>query len=191
VEGRPSSSRRRRSMPLIAVAIVLGVPSGCAAAQAGTPTPGPSSPGAPATTSGLAHDGGIDPGTKFSPRFVSTLAAPAAVKTSDGKVHLAYELMQPRPMAETSRPLVPRTRLFIVDLLLSGEGVRVHAAGMRLLACRAGRACPVSRDAVQDQAGRRRHSDGTARPDEDEHERGQRGDPRGAVISKAVRPTTI
>jgi len=75
VEGRPSSSRRRRSMRLIAVAIVLGVPSGCAAGQAGTPTPGPSSPGAPATTSELARDGGIDPGTKFSPVFVSTLAA--------------------------------------------------------------------------------------------------------------------
>ena len=53
----------------------------------------PAVPEAPAATSGLADDGGIDPGTKFSPVFASTLAAPAAVKATDGKVHLAYELL--------------------------------------------------------------------------------------------------
>ena len=97
MEGRPRSSRRRRSVRLITAAIALGVSAGCASAQAETPTPSPSTPEAPATPSGLAHDGGIAPGTKFSPVVAATLAAPAAVKASDSKVHLAYELLITNP----------------------------------------------------------------------------------------------
>ena len=73
--------------------LIIGVLAGCASASAGTPTATPSSSDLSTAASDLPHDGGIDPGTKFSPVVASTLAQPALVEASDGKVHVAYELL--------------------------------------------------------------------------------------------------
>ncbi|MFL6047902.1 MAG: M23 family metallopeptidase [Propionibacteriaceae bacterium] len=88
VTSRASTPTRRVALGILAI----GVLAGCANA-AGTPAATPSSPGPSTAASDLPHDGGIDPGTTFTAVVAATVAQPAPVEASDGKVHLAYELL--------------------------------------------------------------------------------------------------
>ena len=47
--------------------------------------------------------GGIDPNTRFTPLTASTLTTPQAVTGTDGKLHLAYELLLTNAAATTVR----------------------------------------------------------------------------------------
>jgi Peptidase family M23 len=83
-----SKPTRRLALGILAIGVLVG----CANA-AGSPAATPSSPGPSKAPSDLPHDPGIDPGTTFTAVVAATVAQPAPMEASDGKVHLAYELL--------------------------------------------------------------------------------------------------
>src|ERR1700709_520653 len=59
------------------------------------------SPGAAAET-GVGPGTGIEPGTSFTPLAASTMTTPTAVLGTDGKQHIAYELLLTNATAEAA-----------------------------------------------------------------------------------------
>jgi hypothetical protein len=82
----------RTSAAGIAAAVVM---LGCAACTGAGGGPAPTTGGVPApTASGSGtFKGGIDSTTKFTQLTATLLTTPGPVEMSDGKVHLAYELV--------------------------------------------------------------------------------------------------
>jgi hypothetical protein len=81
----------RTSVAGIAAVVVLG----CAACTEAGGGPAPTTGSVPAPTASApgTSQGGIDPTTKFTPLTATLLTTPGPVEISDGKVHLAYELV--------------------------------------------------------------------------------------------------
>ena len=71
----------------VTAAILLGISSAMAGSRL------PALPGRTLSAAATSPAPGISPGTAFTPVDVSTLTDPEPVKASDGKVHLAYELV--------------------------------------------------------------------------------------------------
>lgn len=93
---------RRRSERIVSAGVILVVGCfliGCSMPTPSTrPTPSESTATSPtgsstATPSPSPPAAGFNPETKFSPLFTSTVAVPEPVEGSDGRVHLAYELL--------------------------------------------------------------------------------------------------
>lgn len=91
--------RMRRSQVLLAV-LAAGVGSlaavALAPAHAEQINTSASRPAVPAASPPV---GGLAPGTKFTPVVASVISRPAPVKGSDGRYHLAYELLLSNPVA--------------------------------------------------------------------------------------------
>jgi Peptidase family M23 len=95
---RSGPTRARQSVLIAAALAGLVILAGCSRPATETPPASPSgtapelstAPSIPSTTPGT---GGFDPATKFTPLSVATLTTPGPVKASDGRIHLAYELI--------------------------------------------------------------------------------------------------
>ena len=112
----------RRVLPLVTLALVpLLMVAGCV--QPAQPAAGP-----PPSTAPPVPQGGIDPATAFTPVAATTLTTPAPVTGTDGKVHLAYELL-------LSNASSAGFRLDRVDVLdAAGQQVLLSLAGPQLAA---------------------------------------------------------
>jgi hypothetical protein len=109
------------AVPLLAAACTADPPS--AAPPSTTPPAGASSSAPPEVP-----PGGIDPSTRFTPLTASTLRTPSPVTGTDGKTHLAYELVLTNMTATT-------VRLDELQVLDVGSGqVLVSLAGPQLTA---------------------------------------------------------
>lgn len=86
------AGRRRRLAPLGVVATALIVASGCAPSAPVT-NAAATSPATSGAAVPVVPPGGIDPNTRFTPLTASTLTTPQAVTGTDGKLHIAYELL--------------------------------------------------------------------------------------------------
>jgi hypothetical protein len=75
------------SVAVLGLVVACATPAPSAGKAAGSAAASPASPGA------SGSGGGIRPGTAFTAVFTSTLTTPAPVRATDGKVHLAYELL--------------------------------------------------------------------------------------------------
>ncbi|GAA3627555.1 M23 family metallopeptidase [Microbacterium awajiense] len=76
---------------LLAVAALAGCTFGAPAAE--TPAASPSATSVPDASVEVPDGEDLAPGTAFTPLIASTVTTPAPVKGTDGKVHLAYELL--------------------------------------------------------------------------------------------------
>jgi Peptidase family M23 len=95
---------RIRLIRSVAAAIACPLLAACTAAP---PSAAPPSTPPSATTPSLVPPdvppGGIDPATRFTPLTASTLNTPSPVTGTDGKIHLAYELVLSNLTATTVR----------------------------------------------------------------------------------------
>jgi hypothetical protein len=96
-------ARRRRIAPLAVFAAALLVASGCSPSAPSATTASAASPAASGSAAPEVPPGGIDPNTRFTPLTASTLTTPQAVTGTDGKLHLAYELLLTNAAATTVR----------------------------------------------------------------------------------------
>ncbi|ODU04330.1 MAG: hypothetical protein ABS81_10515 [Pseudonocardia sp. SCN 72-86] len=106
-------------MALLAAPLVL-------AACSGSPTSAPAAESSAPPSAPPVPTGGIDPSTAFTPVSATTLTTPAPVTGTDGKTHLAYELLltnaSPAPL-----------RLDKVDVLDAGnQNVLLSMSGATL-----------------------------------------------------------
>lgn len=85
---------RNRWRAVVVFAAATALVGGCSAAGPQDP-PRPAANTSPPTAapSGSGWNGGIDPGTSFTPVFTQTMTVPTAAEASDGALHLAYELL--------------------------------------------------------------------------------------------------
>lgn len=82
---------RMRTWFLLCLPVMAAVLLGMSSATAGSRLPAPS--GSTPSSAATPPAPGISPGTAFTPVGVSTLTDPEPVEASDGKVHIAYELV--------------------------------------------------------------------------------------------------
>ncbi len=100
--------------------------SGCAPAAPAAPAASPAASGSAVPE---VPPGGIDPNTRFTPLTASTLTTPQAVTGTDGKLHLAYELLLTNAAATTVR--IDRIEVLDADTqqaLLALDGPALAAA---------------------------------------------------------------
>jgi hypothetical protein len=84
----------RRSKRGLGASVVVAVALACAACTETGGGPGPSTGTAAPNANGTGgFKSGIDPTTRFTAVAVSLMTTPGPVEMSDGKVHLAYELV--------------------------------------------------------------------------------------------------
>lgn len=119
------SIRRPALTPLVLLAVAAVAASGCA-------PPAPAAPAATTASAAAVPDvppGGIDPNTRFTPLTAATMTTPQAVTGTDGKLHLAYELL----LTNAARTAVRLDRIDVLDAhtrqaLLSLQGPDLTAA---------------------------------------------------------------
>lgn len=129
-----AGSPRARLIAAVVVTPLLVV-AACSA-----PQPGPAAASVAAPPS--VPPGGIDPNTRFTPVTAATLTSPAPVLGTDGKVHLAYELVLTNATGATFR----LDRLDVLDA--GNQQVLLSLSGQQL----AERSNPLS-GGEQDTAG--------------------------------------
>jgi hypothetical protein len=113
-------------------ALAVALPLLAAACTAGPPSTAPPSTTPPAGTSSSAPPevppGGIDPSTRFTPLTATTLTPPSPVTGTDGRTHLAYELV----LTNLSATNVRLDELQVLDA--GSRQVLLSLAGTQLLA---------------------------------------------------------
>jgi hypothetical protein len=113
-------------------ALAVALPLLAAACTAGSPSTAPPSPTPAGPATAAPPDvppGGIDPSTRFTPLTAYTLTPPSPVTGTDGKTHLAYELV----LTNLSATTVQLDELHVLDagsgqVLLSLVGPQLTAS---------------------------------------------------------------
>ena len=119
---------------------LLALLAGCATPAPRLVSPPPTTSLRPVTATDVAADapgptpstGGIRPGTRFTPIAVSVLTVPRAVKSADGRFHLAYELI----LTNATRTSVRIDRLRVRRVAPAGPGHTTRRVVQSLTAAR-------------------------------------------------------